>query len=85
MALVKEGKEKLMEIVWEDACGGDGWISRDFVCDIKPILIKTVGYLLKKDDKGYTLTQSLNKEDGSRDVGAYMIIPIDMVKKKRWL
>lgn len=77
-------QHQLLEIVWQDASGADGWIEASRLINSSTIItIHTVGYLVKEDTESITLTMALNPE-GSQ-YGAFMHIPKVNVKKRKKL
>jgi len=74
---------KLLEIIWTDACGGDGWIEQADLKKKELSIIVTVGFLVRETDKSITLTMCDDKDHEM--YGAYMVIPKINIKKKRIL
>ncbi len=74
---------KVVEITWVDACTSDKWRSRkEYLRITKPLAIKTVGYLIKKNKKCVAVVQSQGAND---DYSDSMTIPRDWVQKIRRL
>lgn len=70
---------KIVEIIWADAFGGLQQITEEELYKTKPLMVHSVGYLLKKT-KDYTyLGFSLYDEWDS--VKHYQAIPNGMIKK----
>ena len=68
---------RYVEIVWEDAHGGDeGWLSAP---PGEPARIVTVGLLYEETEKGYLVV--LSYDEALDRIGAYMFIPKSCVVK----
>lgn len=71
---------KVIYLEWVDACGADGWhqIGKD---DFEPTTIRTLGFLLKEDDRKLVVTHSLSEHYHN----AYIIIPKGWVRKRKYV
>jgi hypothetical protein len=65
-------KEKLVEIIWEDACTIDEWRDIDDNEKVKLTTCRTCGYLIEKTDKFSVVVQTIGDEDA---VFATVVIP----------
>lgn len=70
-------------IEWLDSSALEGWQSIEEASELKPLMIKTVGFLLAETEESYTLTQSQNGPDGLVDYS--LCIPKFAVKLARKL
>jgi hypothetical protein len=72
-----EEKMKIVEIEWEDAGSNkEVWSDIDNYPE-EPGLCTTIGYLIKKTEKAYVLSQS----SSDTQYGNVFVIPIRMAKK----
>lgn len=72
---------KIIHIVWRDACGDDGWASREQVEKEELVRIETVGFLVRESKEAYTLTMA--NDHSNEKVGAFMVIPkVNIIKRK---
>lgn len=70
----------IVVVEWSDAYG-DGqeqWFEGSEVTH-DPLVVKTIGYMMKNDDIGVTLWQDMCKEDGSSYRGK-TVIPKGMIR-----
>ena len=71
--------ERVVEVEWIDSHSEHGWSS-----DVPyPGLIRSVGYVLRDDDTGLTLTESIDLEPGTSAYGCSMAIPRVAVRSVR--
>lgn len=70
---------KLVKIIWEDAIGADGWISRKELEKETPIIHTTVGYVVIDKPEYITITMSYDEKE--INLGAWMVIPRKYIKK----
>ena len=74
----------LIEIVWADACGADGWISSTRLNEAAGLSkISTIGYFVKEDE--FSITLSMAIDHTNENYGAFMTIPKVNIKRKKKL
>lgn len=76
----------LIEITWVDSSTTEGWRFTDTIDFHDDLIhtIRTVGFLIKKDDKYISVTHSYQLkeyDDGSFCAGSFITIPMVSVKK----
>jgi hypothetical protein len=76
-------KYPLYKITWEDACGGDGWVTKEDLDSYTPIFHQSVGYLVKETDTFMTICMSHDVK--GNEFGAWLLIPKSYIKKKKKL
>lgn len=69
---------RLVMVTWHDAHGG---LDCDLARDHKPVTMKTVGWLLKRDESGVMVAAEHYVEDGAVRYRDYTFIPAGMVVK----
>jgi hypothetical protein len=67
----------LIKVVWLDAVGADGWITREDLEKEVPITHNSVGYLVKETDTFITITMS--RDDKEESLGGWLLIPKKMI------
>lgn len=56
----KRPPNRLLEIVWGDAWNGSAWV-RQGADECKPLLVSTVGYLVKETKEGYIVAGAISE------------------------
>jgi hypothetical protein len=76
---------KLIE--WEDAYNGDHkWLAVDAIPDhVEPIVVRTVGFELRRDDKRVTLAMSYDDSRTEPKCCDLFTIPLGMIRRERIL
>lgn len=76
---------KLIE--WEDAYNGNhDWIDVASIPDeVDPMIIRTVGFELRRDGGRVTLAMSYNDSREEQTCSDLFTIPVDMIRKERTL
>ena len=73
-----KGKPDLVVVTWTDAWGSSGWISLDRANnDHKALEVKSVGFVVKADKKGISLTGGF---DENENPSGQTFIPKGMIK-----
>mgnify|MGYP001565115678 CR=1 FL=1 len=82
---------RIVEVEWEDSAGTSRYVSvteRDEFFAKPPLMLSTVGYVMRDDDRGIGLVETApvqhDDEDG-RQWGACIMIPRSAVRKVRRL
>lgn len=76
-------KRQLIYIEWEDHVGYNGsWTSFSEV-DNKPIIIKSVGWLLKEDKKSLTISSCIDTQDFKQGKCISTILKNCIVRRKK--
>jgi hypothetical protein len=74
---------KLVEVTWGDAwTSNSGWKDAKELPEHRPLICKTVGYLIKKDKHGVMLAGTYTEGDG---YNAIQFRPMGMVQSIRVL
>ena len=73
----------IVEVVWLDACRGEGWTDLLEVKKSKLSYIYTVGYLLADEKDRIIVTKSVDEENETS--GSYIVIPKINIKSRRTL
>ena len=63
--------KSLYMIDWKDHTGDGGWFDTDSVKKEKPVIARTVGYLVEENDEYYKLVDTITNDNG---VGGLSII-----------
>lgn len=70
---------KLVQIIWNDACGQDGWVTERELLKQKPVVHNSVGYVVQDTKEHITITMSYDEDKDS--LGAWLLIPKAYIKK----
>lgn len=79
--------DRIVEVTWEDAYTRTGWEHEKFYKEHghgDPVVVRSVGYLLARDENRTTIVQSGNV-DGRHNVDGSITIPTGCIKKIRVL
>jgi len=78
---------KLAHITWNDILSDNSWLSTERAAKLKPATCHSVGYILSKNNE--TLITfgdwSRDEEENKLEVGNVNIIPIQNIKKIKYL
>lgn len=79
------GRPPLKLIEWEDAYNGNhDWIDVESIPDkVEPMVIRTVGFELRRDRERVTLAMSYNDSRDPHTCSDLFTIPIAMIRKER--
>jgi hypothetical protein len=72
----------LLLIRWQDSCASDlGWSFTDRLGKMRPVLIETVGWVVKRTKKQVTLAQNVGglEKGGHPQVCCLMTIPVGCI------
>lgn len=69
---------KLCVVEWYDAQGDTRWVSAEEAMEMEPPLIRSIGWLLRQDEKKLVICNSMDYDSG--DVGGRDVIPMGCVK-----
>ena len=74
-------------IVWEDAYNGNhDWIDVDSIPEkVAPLIIRTVGFEVRRDDERVTLAMSYGNSRDDPTCADLFTIPVGMIRKERAL
>jgi len=80
-------KPPLKLIEWEDAYNGNhGWLDVGTIPEkVEPLIVTTVGFELRRDDKRVTLAMSYGDSRDDPTCCDLFTIPIGMIRKERKL
>lgn len=76
-------KPELWQVVWDDAHGGDVGVSAEEAESFKAWRLTSVGWLVRKTRKGYTLAMEYGP--GETEFRSYTFIPSKYVVKAQQL
>ena len=60
------------EVSWTDAQGVGGWHHHEVAASSKPLVVKSIGYMVTNSRKHIVIAQSMDGFDG---VGDFLVIP----------
>ena len=75
-----EVEHRLVRVEWEDSAGLGRWRDLQVVKKEEPLVIVTVGYLLRDDEKGITIAGSWDSQS-MPNVADATVIPRSAVRK----
>lgn len=73
---------KMIYFEWADATGQAGWMDRETQrsFDWNPMLIKSIGILVREDKDSVTICHSLSEHD---HINGYITVPKGWIKKRK--
>lgn len=79
-------KERV-EVEWVDAATTGGWREKRFYAAREPKLVRTMGYVARRDRKAVVLVQSMGKNEDryEGDMSDSMVVPAECVRRIRRL
>lgn len=77
------GQLKPICIEWDDIFDdGSDWAGHDETAKVKPVRVKTVGYLLSENKKHIVLVRDYYDHDGKRTYGGRLAIPVGCIVRR---
>lgn len=68
---------KIVRVTWGDAANGAGWRSLKDIAKERPLMIESVGFLVKRNKRRIVLAHSVGGDDGLGST----VIPAAWVKR----
>lgn len=74
---------KAIYVEWKDACASSGWKEIN-TADVDPILIKSIGWLVKETKEYLTITHGHDTEPPHL-INGFMTIPKAWIQKRKYI
>lgn len=73
--------ERIVEVIWEDSNSLEGWAAKSDIKDLKPALIRTVGYVDEDSPAMLKVIADIPVDDDRLCKGRIVAIPRSAIRK----